>query len=187
MERDFLVRLESFPYIESVESQPFTLAFEHEGKQLTYTPDFKVTYLSHPWPVRKTAVFEVKLSKRLLDDREYWKPRFIAAMRHCREHGRVFHLMNERKIRDQRWANSKFLRRYRHYQFEQADIEAVLDTADTQTVVTSDYLLSKHFPGDHLRPIGISLIWHLVANQKLECDMTAPLTHLSELWRINVE
>ena len=185
LERDFVIRLETDPRVIRVVSQPFTVEYTNlEGSRCVYTPDYLVDYDSKPRWTRyvPSAVFEVKPRGKLERHLSDWRPRFSAAMRYCREQGYVFHLVHEGRIRDQRWQNAMFLRRYRKMRFEREVSDWILNELSVTGSATFAQLLARHFPSDLTRAEGIAHLWHLVATGRLDCDLDLPLTNESELW-----
>ena len=188
LERDFLIRLETFESVLNVVSQPLTIEYnDQNGKPRHYTPDYLVQYKAFPWPFRPYELIEVKPRSKLKKHISQWKPKYKAAIKFCKQHDYVFHLMDENRIRDQRWKNAMFLQRYRKMQFDSADTQWIINHLKKMGTATFDYLLSRHFFGENDKAIGISLLWHLVANKLIECDLSLPLSPKTELWVITDE
>lgn len=188
LERDFLIRLETFKSVLNVISQPYTIEYkDSNGKLRRYTPDYLVQYKAYPWPYRPYELIEIKPYSKLKKHFSQWKPKFKAAITFCKQHDYVFHLKDENRIRDQRWKNAMFLQRYRKMQFDPIDSKWIINHLQKMGASTFDYLLSRHFFGEKDRATGISHLWHLVAINLIECDLSLPLTSSTELWAITDE
>lgn len=183
LERDFVVQLEGDPSVLGVTSQPMTIDYRgSDGAIRSYTPDFLVTYRGWPRPYRPPALVEVKPAEKLRRHLTEWRTKFRAAIRYSKSQGFVFHLMHEAKIRDQRWQNSMFLQRYRKMGFDAAESNRIIGHLHSMGTATFDHLLARNFFGEHLRAVGISHLWHLVATGRITCDLDQPLSPLTELW-----
>ncbi len=184
LERDFLVRLEADRSVISVISQPVTIQYLVDGQPRQYTPDFLVHYRQRPGAssAAPSALIEVKPRDQLAEHLSEWKPRFRAAIRYCLDQGHVFHLMHEDRIRDQVWANVRFLVRYRKMNQPVEMAERILDMLRTRGRATFSEILDASFFVQGSRAMNMAYLWHLVATGRIECDLTERLTNHIELW-----
>ncbi len=183
LERDFLVRLETMPYVLSVVSQPLTLKYKsYNGVERPYTPDFLVNFKGPPYSFRKSQLIEVKPIKALKKDFREWKPKFKKAFEYCKNNDLIFHFMDESKIKDQRWNNATFLKRYLKRSFDSELTNLIIESVEESGSIEFEQLLDKHFWTADTKAVGISHIWNLVAEGKLACNMSIPLNRYTEVW-----
>ena len=188
LEKDFLIRLETFGSVLDVVAQPFTLNYvSAENKTRQYTPDFLVSFKSSPWPYRAPELIEVKPNKFLQEQLTLQKDKYKAAFQFCRENGYIFHFMDEYKIHDQRFTNANFLKRFNGHEVDDIETQWILDSFQKKPIMTFDHILAKHYNGSHYRAIGIRQIWAMIASGKLECDLSQKLDFQTELWEPTYE
>lgn len=184
LEKEFLIRLETFRSVLRVDSQPFTLKYTFSGKVRTYTPDFLVWFRNYPWPFRQPHLIEVKPNKFILNQvkQDSYRTKYKAAMQFCKNQGYVFHFQDEYRIKDQRWKNAKFLHRFKNFEEDSSLSNWMMESMESMRSSTVDYLLTKHFVTTYRRNLGLNHIWHLVASGRLDCDMDNCLSLNTELW-----
>lgn len=185
LERDFIIRREFNRLVLQVIPQPVQIPFEVNGRSYTYTPDFLVYYRTddYPWACgMKPLLVEVKERSELRASWQKLKPKFRAALRFAKENGWNFRVHDEYRIRDLVFENIRFLSRYKRMEFQVADTHNILGTLSTMGQAPFHYLVSRHFNGKYDSASGIAHIWHLLATNNIECDMTLPLTHDTVLW-----
>lgn len=180
LERDFLELLDFDKTVLELQVQPFSINHEENGRLRRYTPDVKATFL-HPEQAR-ILVFEVKPEDEL---RRHWKKyrgRFGAAYRHCREQGWGFKIVTEKHIRTPRLANVRFLRRYMRLT-PQPIIEGQLRyTMTALGATTPQALLAAAYWSIQPRMVALSVLWQMLSNGDLSCDLDSPLTMASKIW-----
>lgn len=185
LERDFLIRSEFQLSVLEVISQPIEVPFVgNNGRSYTYTPDFLVYFrlgsrchVDYPAPL----LVEVKPEEQWRLNWRNWFPKWKAARRYAKAQGWSFRIYDETRIRGSALENIKFLERYGRMNFEDEDCAQILQTVREMGSCTLDYILARYFMGVYQKR-GIALIWHLVSTRKLDCDITAPLSHATELW-----
>ena len=184
LERDFLVRLSTYDHVLNVISQPMSIDFQYPTNDRTYqyTPDFLVNYKGSPYPYRKSQLIEVKPYKKLKENITKWKPKFKKATQCSKELDFVFHIYDEHRIRDQRWKNAMFLRRYEKMDFDEEVSNWIINNLKNAELMTFDYLLKRHFLTRESQANGISHIWHLVSTKRIVCDLSLPFTIHTEFW-----
>ena len=185
LERDFLIRKEFFLNVLDVVAQPVQIPFTGtNGRSYTYTPDFLVVYRlgNREYPdYPKPALIEVKEKKEWRQHWRRWATKWKAAMRYARDQGWTFHIHDESRIRDQVLENIRFLERYKRMQFAEQESEWIIENLADIGSAPLDRLLQLHFEGT-ARAEGIAHLWHLLAMRRLECDISRPLTNITELW-----
>jgi hypothetical protein len=185
LERDFLIRKEFCLDVLDVVSQPCQIPFiADNGRTYTYTPDFLVYYhlgdIAYPdYP--KPVLVEVKPESEWRKHWRGWLPKWKATYRHAQEQGWKFRIHDESRIRDLVLANIKFLEGYKRMQFPEEESRYVVETVRQMGAAPFHYLLARHFNGIY-RAEGIAHIWHLLATRRLDCDISRPLNHSTELW-----
>lgn len=184
LEKDFLIRLESYKSVLRVESQPFTLEYELNGQIRSYTPDFLVWFRNYPWPFSPPHLIEVKpnkfIHKQLSDPIN--RAKYKAAFRFCKSQGFIFHFQDEYRIKDQRWRNAKFLQRFNRLELDTSVSNWLVESMESMKSTTVHHLLAKHFISRSRQALGLSHIWHLVASRQLECNMDRALDEMTEIW-----
>jgi len=186
LERDFLLRQEFSLSVLGVVPQPCRIPYRDPitGRNQTYTPDFLVYYRlgsRHYEDYPKPVLVEVKPEAEWRAHWRRWLPKWKAAYRYAKNQGWTFHIHDESRIRDQILDNIAFLSRYKRMAFPEEESRVVLDTVAEMGTTTMDYLLARHFMGAY-RAEGTAHLWHLLANRKLDGDLSQPLGHFTELW-----
>lgn len=185
LERDFLIRKAFSRSVLNVVSQPIRIPFQtRDGRNFHYTPDFLVyyrlgsrDYLDYPLPMLVEVKPESEWQARWRD----WLPKWKAAYRYAREQGWLFKIQDESRIRDQALRNIKFLERFSRMSFPETETGDLIQNLSEMGSAPVHYLLSRHYPGIY-RPQGLAHIWHLLATQKLECDMSRLLNDTTTVW-----
>jgi hypothetical protein len=105
IERDYLYLLDYDPDVAWFEEQPLTIAYQHEGKTLHYTPDF------HLVEKGRDVLVECKPEKFVNTDEN--RRKFAAAHDWCLERGWEFRTVTDLQVRaGYRLRNVKLLTRY---------------------------------------------------------------------------
>ncbi|MDZ4296868.1 MAG: TnsA endonuclease N-terminal domain-containing protein [Moraxellaceae bacterium] len=185
LERDFIIRMESFRDVLDVIPQPAQVPFvSGNGRSYVYTPDFLVYFrLAHHDYERypKPLLVEIKPRNEIRVHWKDWKPKFLAAHRFALEQGFLFKIYDESRIRDVALQNIRFLMRYKHMKVDSVDVAAIQMTLKRTGASTVDSLLAKHYGGIY-REQGITHIWHMLASKQLDCDIFEPLSMFTEVW-----
>ncbi len=169
LERDFLCRMEFRTDVMSAVSQPIQLDFvARNGRSYTYTPDFLVRF--HSRTRQRPMLVEVKPEENW---RKSWRdslPKWKAALRYAKQQGWGFHIYDESRIRGQSLRNIQYLERFKRADYEEVDLEAIIRTVSFIGITTVQYLVALHFNG--AEALGNSHIFHLIANRRLDCDIS---------------
>lgn len=185
LERDFVIRQAFDRRVERILHQPITLRYlASNGRRFDYTPDFLVVFKAdQSGKCDPPLLVEVKSQKELDDDWVSLRPKFRAAVRYAREQGMRFSIRNENRIYGQFLENIYFLRRFRRMDVSDDETEQLLRALNIiEPTPLRD--LAERVPIEAVSAVGASLhLWHLVATRHLECDMYAPLSEKSVVWR----
>ncbi|MGY3326255.1 hypothetical protein [Pseudomonas sp. TE3911] len=66
--------------------------------------------------------------------------------------------------------NIQYLERFRSAGYEEVDLDAIIQTVSLMGIATVQYLATLHFNG--AEALGKSHIFHLIANRRLDCDIS---------------
>jgi len=185
LERDFLIRTEYIKGVAQIISQPVQIPFTgSNGVTYTYTPDYLVYhhlvdrhYNNYPKP----QLIEVKPTLQWKENWRKWSPKWKAALSLAKRNGWDFHIHDESRIRDQLFENVFFLQRFTRANYDDKEGDILLNTVGEMGSASMQYLLSKHYLGSD-RCIGISHIWHLLATQRIACNMHTKLSETTIFW-----
>lgn len=185
LERDFLIRMAFNRQVLDVISQPVRLSFTAlTGREYPYTPDFLVYFKAGNMPCGscvRPLLIEIKPRADIRNHWTDWKPKFRAAHRYAQAQGWGFRVYDESRIRGVVLDNIRFLERFKGLHMAPEDSAAILATVRDQGSASFHYLLARHYSGIY-RAEGVAQIWHLLATRQLDCDLTLPLTDMTELW-----
>lgn len=185
LERDFLKRMRFASGVSAVIPQPVEIEFAGaNGRVHTYTPDYLVYYrlgFRHYSEHLKPMLVEVKPAHLWREKWREWSFKWKTARRYAADRGWQFCIYDESRIRGQALQNIIHLERYERMVFDPEDIDLVVNTLREMEIAPVHYLLARHFNGIY-RSTGISLLWHLVATRRLDCDIREPLNEDLELW-----
>ncbi|WP_449427217.1 TnsA endonuclease N-terminal domain-containing protein [Rhodanobacter umsongensis] len=168
------------PNVFTVQVQPFSLNYQHEGATRRYTPDVRADY-SYAEGV-ETVVYEVKPWEELHVHWAMYRPRFKAAVHYCRSHGWRFKVMTERQIRTPLLDNAKFLRRYRNLPEQAFFIEQLLYTLRALGKTTPQALLAASYWAEETRMTALPMLWKLIATRRIAAELCVPLTMSAPIW-----
>ena len=194
LERDFLVKQEFALDVITVVSQPMEIPYvDDRGVRRIYTPDYMVYYRivqhAHMWSVPKAILVEVKPKEQWKEHWRLWKRKWKAAIRESKRDRSPtsgnylwqFRIYDEDRIRDQGLRNIQYIERFKEGDYCKEECQWVMDNLRSLGQATVAHLLLYHFPGIY-REKGKQLLWHLLANRLLECDIQKPLDEHLYLW-----
>lgn len=185
LERDFVIRQAFDCRVERILQQPLTLQYTaSNGRRYDYTPDFLVTFKADEGGLCPPPLLvEVKSQKELDKDWAALRPKFREAVRYAKAHGFRFSIRNEERIYGQMLENIYFLRRFRKLEVSEEQSDRLLQALDG-LLPTQIRVLMHKIPESLFGPTGAAVhLWHLVAAQRLGCDMHEPLSDHSVVWR----
>lgn len=181
LERDWLISLDFDPQVVTVQGQPLKIEYESTDRQRTYTPDVMAEFRDRSGQTR-TVVYEVKYREDLWSQWEDLKPKFRAAVRHCRSQGWKFKIVTETEIRTPLLSNAQFLRRYQQLAEKPAVEKELLITLRALGETTPQALLEATYWSDGTRAEALPFLWKLVASRAISTTMHEPLTMASPIW-----
>lgn len=179
LERDFLVLRAFDPRVRNVLEQPCQISFVgRNGQAYRYTPDFLVEF--EPWVDARPHLVEVKPEAEWRKHWRTWLPKWKAAYRFARDRGWEFHIADESRIRTTTLANIRRLERFGRMQFPASESDAlILAVGETCTKVKD--LLERQACG-HDPARAFAHVWHLIARQRLQCDIENLLGPETLVW-----
>jgi hypothetical protein len=92
LERDLIYLLDYDPQVAEFEEQPLKIAYQHEGKERAYTPDFRVVFTSG-----RIGLLECK--PHCFVSKEENQRKFSAAQAWCIDHGWCFQVVTDEQLR----------------------------------------------------------------------------------------
>jgi len=168
LERDAVILFEFSRGVISYREQPLTTYYALDGKVRRYTPDFEITLFTG-----EVVLIEVKPSEKLLDPKESTRLRRIAE--HFAETGSAYRILTEIELRPgDLLANLQMVFRYREAKlspFERRKISEQIRVAEEMTFGEATALLGAK-----------SLVWILIAEHLLFCDLRHPVTEKTVLF-----
>ena len=187
LERDLLTLLEFNDSVEDVIEQPLTIEYiNHNGRAVTYTPDFLVDFKEAEASVlkrpRKPLLIEVKPREKLQKHFAELKPRFKVAMQYAHANDMIFKIYDESKIRTQYLNNILFLKRYKRLTYIEDDESNILAYINSTGSTTIEDAIEYLFVNKEQKSIGLGQIWNLLANKKLLCDFSKTLDKQTIVW-----
>lgn len=167
--------------IEKIVPQPLVVGYrDRAGRDRTYTPDGLVVYkeyLRAPpllYEIKYRADFRVSWRKLL--------PKYRAAKQLALSRGMIFKVFTEREIRTPFLDNVKFLWPYKARKVEQAIQERILLVLSDLQEADPELLLIALCNNERNRGLMIPALWHLVAHDRIGCDLSKPITMQSPIW-----
>lgn len=176
LERDLMELVRFDRRVSSFVAQPVKIQYKGDaGEDRSYTPDGLITFqasASSPLPI----LYEVKYRANF---REQWRnllPKFRAAKSYCAQRGWRFEVYTEREIRTPYLDNVKFLWPFRNREPDPFLRAQVLEVLEGCNEVSVSNLLAILAPNPKVRGELIPVMWHLVANGAVCCDLNIPLS-----------
>ncbi|MDO3388113.1 TnsA endonuclease N-terminal domain-containing protein [Gilvimarinus sp. SDUM040013] len=161
--------------IDSVIPQPLTITYvDSFGVERPYTPDGLVYYredLRIP-----PLLYEIKYRADLKDQKRQLLPKLRKTRSVARRRGWRFRVLTELEIRTPYLANAKFLWGYRAWEVEEPMAEYVLTILDDLGIADPSLLMAALFSHKRDQAKVLPVIWYLIANGRIVCDLDAPLT-----------
>ncbi|WP_178102842.1 TnsA endonuclease N-terminal domain-containing protein [Pseudomonas sp. URMO17WK12:I11] len=181
LERDLMELVRFDRRVSSFLPQPVKIDYKgNAGEGRSYTPDGLITFqesASTPQPV----LYEVKYRANF---REQWRsllPKFRAAKSYCAQRGWRFEVYTEREIRTPYLDNVKFLWPFRNREPGPFRRAQVMDVLRSCSEISVSNLLSMLAPDPKGRAELIPVLWYLVANGAVCCDLNIQLSMTSIL------
>ncbi len=179
LEQDLIELLDFDPRVSELLTQPFSIYHQEDGRRRRYTPDLRATFFGD---LPEVIVYEVKYQDELRADWKRLRARFGAAYRHCRQNGWRFKVLTEKHIRTPYLGNVKFLRRFIRLPEQELISGQLLYALKATGPTTVQALLSAAYMSSEARLRAIPVLWKMVADRRLGCDLNVPLTMSSTIW-----
>lgn len=185
LERDFALLMESDPDVGKYEEQPIIIEYLDGDKFRTYTPDFLVTFVKAS--NKRPMLCEIKYRSELRKSFTQLKPKFKAAVEHCKQNDWDFRIYTEDYIRTIRLENINFLSRYRNHELDQSCYQLVLRTISDLGITTpEEFMLTVKDAHFNIRGRCLYALWYGVKAGSIGCDLVyEKISMKSEIWLVN--
>jgi hypothetical protein len=189
LERDLIMLLDFQPSVVDIRAQTVKIKYSVNGATETrYTPDILATFRDHPRsPFSRPVLYEAKYSEELKDRWQELRPRFRAAVKACKSEGWIFKLITEKQIRGTYLDNVHFLRQFQDATDSQQLGIRLIDQLDALQTTTPSELLAATFMSETNRAMGLRVLWSLIANYHVGCDLDTKITMQSKIWSNDYE
>lgn len=194
LQKDFVYLLEFDRAVCSYIEKPIDIPFiDSNGISKKYFPDFAINYHNK---FRKDEIIEVIYDYELEEKTREFDIMFESARKYCINNELVFRVISDKYIRNEKnilLKNIKFLSRYKHA-FDKTDYETpglgsvisygciLLDKVQEIDKCTPDKLINSITNDWEKKAELLFLIWYLIANNFIECDLNYPLNLNSIIW-----
>jgi len=183
LERDFMEICRFDDSIAQVVPQPVTIPYETEAGDIrSYTPDGIIYFESKLF--LNPILYEIKYIDDFRKDWRTFLPKFRAGKYFAEQEGWEFRVFTEKNIRTIYLENVKFLWRFKNRKPPDSFMERVLSVLADLTKCDPDLLLHILCKDSENRARMIPVIWYLVANKRIGCDLDLPLTMHSKIWML---
>lgn len=186
LERDFMLLLKFDPAVDIYTPQPLTLSYRDTvSRWHKYTPDGLVEWRAdlNVYDPRPLLV-EIKYREAFEGDWRAWKARARAVQKFAEERGWLFQIFTEREIRTPFLDNVRFLLPYQRRAISPQLETWILDRL-TELKETTPQVLVCSLYQDRWNQAGlIPIVWRLISERSIGCDLTVPLTMQSALWSL---
>lgn len=197
LERDFIYLIEFDIDVKEYLEQPLIIPYtDLYGKHRKYTPDFLISYHDK---FRKKEIIEIKYEEELIKNNKELNHKLNEARLYCIRNNMVFRVCSDNYIRNKNCVllrNVKFLSRYRDY-YDDINYKHTGVVVNTQNAhllmeklrMVNEYTISQlinHTSNDnqdvYFKAKLIFLIWYLIANNHIECDLSQWLSYNTIIW-----
>ncbi len=183
LERDFMELIRFENNVESFTAQPLTISFEDDaGVEREYTPDGLIEYKVDKDAAKSIILYEIKYRADLREFRKELFPKFRAARAFCQEKGWRFKLLTERQIRTNYLENVRFLYPFKQRVPDSGEANRMLEVLLDLGEVDPDWLLCAAGKSKQRVAELIPVLWYLIANDYIHCDLSEKLTMRSKIW-----
>ncbi|PWK52855.1 TnsA endonuclease N-terminal domain-containing protein [Pleionea mediterranea] len=187
LERDLIYLLEFDRAVIHYEEQPVRICF---GRNRTYHPDFEVHLREDSLIIPKLKkgeyLIEVKYLYDLRKKFEKYRPKFKAAIGHCKTNHSTFKILTDDQIRSTFLDNIKKIDYFmREESFNELEIRDVISETLGKLVVTNLKTLPKAcFKSSDNQLAAIPVIWRMIGTHSIGIDLNSPITPSSEIWTV---
>lgn len=184
LERDYFEILSFDEAVTKVTPQPLRIDFvDPDGRNRSYTPDGLVHFDPNKTSDPRPLLYEIKYREDLRLDRKVLFYKFRAAKNYALERMWRFEVFTERSIRTSYLSNVRFLKRYLALTPDPIYEERILSLLEDLREAPVSMLLLAVGNSENERATALTYIWSLVARRSIGCDLDAPLSMKSVLWR----
>nr|WP_315481918.1 heteromeric transposase endonuclease subunit TnsA [uncultured Undibacterium sp.] len=186
LERDFMSLLQFDPLIDIYTPQPLTLKYtDTDGNLRRFTPDGLIEWRTDlPVFDPRPILVEIKYREAFQGDWSNWRQRLRAARNYATERGWLFDVYTERDIRTPYLENIKFLlpylRRASVPDLELQVLEKLLEFLESTPRELLDSISDDKWAQAALIPV----IWKLLAQRDIGCNLLRPLTMISPIYSL---
>lgn len=187
LERDLLTLLEYNDSVSDVIEQPVTIEYtNHNGRAVTYTPDFLVYFKESDADLlklkRKPLLIEVKPKEKLQNHFNELRAKFQIATRYAQANDMIFKIYDESRIRTQYLKNILFLKRYKRIKYPKEEENKILSYSNAIGNIAVEYILEYLCISKEQKGIMLGHIWRLISDKKLLCNLDKELNLQTEVW-----
>lgn len=185
LERDYFLLLEFDKQVLAWHPQPFKVPYPAENgfRKGKYTPDVAVEYTSidHGAYLDRVELCEIKYRDDLRANWVSLKTRLRACVRFARREGWKFKLITETEIRTPLLENAKFFLPYRDRDPDLECMDRLENVLSSEGISTPNQLLSSDKLKDLQRGRMMAVLWHMIANGKVDADFKHEVTMISPI------
>lgn len=185
LERDLAFLLEFDQHVLEYDVQPLTIKYEDEfGRKRRYTPDFLVKYSPYSSVVSKMkpTLYEVKYRDDLKKNWNELKPKFKAGISYARDKNMIFKIITEKEIRTERLWNARFLFSYKERSYGEGRENIIMNELTRLGESNPENLINSISSNIIEKAENIYVLWHLVANYRIQVDLDEQLNMRSVIW-----
>jgi hypothetical protein len=189
LERDFIKIIDFDRNVNHYCEQPVTIEYMNDSNYRQYTPDFLVHY--RETTNMKPLLCEIKYRKDIKENWNVLKPKFKAAIEYSKKNNWNFKIITEIEIRTQYLKNIRFLENYKKEKIDkngfltgidENDFNILTYNMDKIKITTPEELVLMSSTNKYKQAEFLYVIWYLVANNWVKCDLNFPLSIKSEIW-----
>jgi len=173
--------------VELYTPQPITIRYvDQDGKQRKYTPDGLIEYRKDISPGRdmQPVLCEIKYREDFRADWRNLIRRFRVAKAYAQDMGWQFRVYTEREIRTPYLANARFLTGYISRVPDPDTLFAIIDKLADLRESDPEALMLSLFRDRWTRAAALPVLWYLVAERRIGCDLSEPLNMRSKIWTL---
>src|SRR5207249_10286259 len=111
-----------------------------------------------------------------------YRPKFNAAIKFSCENGFQFTIITEDNIRTTLLQNASFLNRYTHEKIDEEYAICLLTGLSSLNESTPEALITRCENITRHRGELLYVLWQLVANKEVGCNLNTPITMHSKIW-----
>lgn len=189
LERDLMLLLQFDAAVDLYTPQPITINFrDRAGDPHKFTPDGLIEWRADlKLDDYRPVLVEVKYREAFVGHWREMRSRFQAARSFAKERGWVFAVYTEREIRTTFLENVRFLLPYRKRSISAETFLWVKHALEKVGESTPSALLAQLYRDKWNQATALPVIWKLLAEREIGCDLTQPLIMTSPIWSLSQE